>query len=185
MAAYAAVYSQSAGRPSGFVRYAKGLVGREAERTLQFMKKECNTDEKPWYSEGLAFECTQCGDCCSGPDEGYVWVTPEEVLELAAAIGMSDQLGEFEKKFTRKVGSQTSLVEYSDGDCIFLDPKTRGCSVYTARPVQCRTWPFWKGNVKTSKAWAQTAKSCPGCNQGRLYSLSEIQSSLSKDDGKF
>ena len=35
-------------------------------------------DEKPWYASGLAFECTQCGDCCSGPEEGYVWVTPEE-----------------------------------------------------------------------------------------------------------
>jgi len=140
---------------------------------------------KPWYAGGLAFECTQCGDCCSGPGEGYVWVTQTEILTLAAAIGMSDRLEEFERKFTRQIGSQTSLVEYSDGDCIFLDSKTRGCSVYESRPVQCRTWPFWKSNVKSPRAWAQAAKSCPGCNHGRLYSLAEISVSLAKDTGDF
>ena len=145
----------------------------------------CELEDKPWYTSGLSFECTQCGDCCSGPGEGYVWVTPQEIISLAASIGMSDRLEEFEHKFTRQVGTQTSLVEYSDGDCIFLDPKSRHCTVYQARPVQCRTWPFWKSNVKTPKAWSQAAKSCPGCNQGRLYTLVEINTSLSKDSCDF
>jgi len=144
-----------------------------------------NVEENPWYSSGLSFECTQCGDCCSGPGEGYVWVTPQEIVALASAIGMSGQLEEFERKFTRKVGELTSLVEYSDGDCIFLDPKSRGCSVYEARPVQCRTWPFWKSNVKSTRTWAQTAKSCPGCNHGQLYNLIEIKTRLKKDNGDF
>ena len=147
--------------------------------------KSENTDEDPWYASGLSFECTQCGDCCSGPGEGYVWVTPDEIVALAAAIGMSGRMEEFERKFTRQVGELTSLVEYSDGDCIFLDPKSRGCSVYDVRPVQCRTWPFWKSNVKSTRSWAQTAKSCPGCNQGRLYNLTEIKTSLGKDSGDF
>lgn len=134
----------------------------------------------PWYSSGLAFECTQCGNCCSGPEAGYVWVTEEEVLSLASTLGMADQVEEFENKFTRQVGTQTSLVEYSDGHCIFLDPNTRTCSVYESRPVQCRTWPFWKGNVETPRAWGRAAENCPGCNQGRLHNLSEINSSLAK-----
>ena len=70
----------------------------------------------PWYSSGLAFECTQCGNCCSGPGAGYVWVNEQEVRSLANAMGMSDQLDEFERKFTRRVGTRVSLVEYSDGD---------------------------------------------------------------------
>ena len=139
----------------------------------------------PWYSSGLSFECTQCGNCCSGPEAGYVWVTKDEVLALAAAIGMSNRLEEFEHKFTRQVGTLTSLVEYSDGDCIFLDPKSRTCSVYDSRPAQCRTWPFWKSIVATPKAWLRAAKNCPGCNQGRLYNLSEIKTSLAKDKGNF
>ena len=140
------------------------------------------TDVAPWYSSGLSFVCTQCGNCCSGPGTGYVWVNDEEVQSIANAVGMSDQQDEFERKFTRRIGTRISLVEYSDGDCIFLDPKTRTCSVYESRPVQCRTWPFWKNNVQTPKDWARAAKGCPGCNHGKLYSLTEIQGSLNRDD---
>jgi uncharacterized protein len=136
--------------------------------------------ELPWYSGGLSFECTQCGNCCSGPSTGFVWVDESEWNAIAIAIGMSDRMDEFERKFTRRVGNRTSLVEYSDGDCIFLDPETRGCSVYDARPLQCRTWPFWQSNLESPKDWALTAKGCPGCNHGKLYSLEAIQERLEK-----
>jgi hypothetical protein len=138
--------------------------------------------ESVWYSRGLAFECTQCGNCCSGPAEGYVWVTQDEIHSLANHVGLADRLDEFERRFTRSVGTRTSLVEYSDGDCIFLDPMSRTCSVYESRPNQCRTWPFWRNNLETPKSWAQASKSCPGCNRGRLYSLSEIRSTLRSDE---
>ena len=135
----------------------------------------------PWYAKGLSFECTQCGNCCSGPGTGFVWVSEAEISAIAARIGMDDDIDGFERKFTRRIGARVSLVEYSDGDCIFLDPKSRNCSVYEARPVQCRTWPFWDSNVVTPKAWGAAAKSCPGCNHGKLYSLVEIQKTLRTD----
>ncbi|MCE3015876.1 MAG: YkgJ family cysteine cluster protein [Pirellula sp.] len=138
-------------------------------------------DRDPWYAKGLSFECTQCGNCCSGPGTGFVWVSEAEISAIAARIGMDDDIDGFERKFTRRIGARVSLVEYSDGDCIFLDPKSRNCSVYEARPVQCRTWPFWDSNVVTPKAWGAAAKSCPGCNHGKLYSLVEIQKTLRTD----
>jgi Fe-S-cluster containining protein len=100
---------------------------------------------------------------------------------LADAMGMADNIDEFERKFTRRVGNKISLVEYSDGDCIFLDPKSRTCSVYEARPVQCRTWPFWNSNLELPRDWASAARSCPGCNKGRLYSIEEIRERLTKE----
>ncbi len=133
---------------------------------------EGSTDE--WYRGGLAFECTQCGNCCSGPTQGFVWVDDDEIRELAFALSMSD-VDEFERRFVRRVGIHRSLVEYSDGDCIFLDPESRTCTVYNARPKQCRTWPFWRDNIASPKAWARTAKQCPGCNHGRVYSIAEIR----------
>lgn len=145
------------------------------------MKRQTSEDETPWYAGGLAFECTQCGNCCSGPETGFVWVDDSEIQALAEAMQMSDRLDEFERKFTRRVGNRISLVEYSDGDCIFLDPKTRGCSLYSARPTQCRTWPFWNSNLELPRDWAHAARSCPGCNKGRLYSLEEIRATLTKD----
>ncbi|MFO0921466.1 MAG: YkgJ family cysteine cluster protein [Pirellulales bacterium] len=128
----------------------------------------------PWYHEGLAFECTQCGGCCSGAP-GFVWVEDWEIEAIAKAMNYDD-LDAFESKFVRQVGDRKSLVEYPDGDCIFLDPQSRGCLVYHQRPVQCRTWPFWDSNLESPRTWARAAKGCPGCNQGKVYSLDHIES---------
>ena len=76
--------------------------------------------KEKWYREGLAFECTQCGACCSGA-EGYVWVDQAEIDAMARCMEMDVE--QFEKKFVRKVGNKRSLVEYPDGDCVFLEPK--------------------------------------------------------------
>ncbi len=127
----------------------------------------------PWYRDGLQFECTQCGVCCSGAP-GFVWVNAAEIKEMARVMEMTD--ADFRHKFVRNEGSRHSLVEYPDGDCIFLDPKTRGCMVYEARPIQCRTWPFWTSNVQSKRAWEETCKECPGAGQGKLYDLEHIES---------
>ena len=42
---------------------------------------------RPWYAEGLRFECTQCGNCCSG-GPGAVWFTSEEAGGMARALGL-------------------------------------------------------------------------------------------------
>jgi len=125
-----------------------------------------------WYADGLRFECTQCGACCSG-EEGYVWVDKNEVLAMAKKMQLSES--EFRKKFVRRVGSRHSLVEYPDGDCILLDPKTRHCLAYEARPTQCRTWPFWKSNLTSERTWEETCQACPGAGTGKLYTLEEIE----------
>ncbi len=125
-----------------------------------------------WYRDGLRFECTQCGACCSG-DPGYVWVNEAEIEAMALEMGLETDA--FARKFVRQVGSQRSLIEYPDGDCILLDPRTRKCTVYQARPIQCRTWPFWDSTVKKKKDWKQTCEVCPGAGTGRLYTLSEIE----------
>ena len=125
-----------------------------------------------WYREGLQFECTQCGACCSG-EPGFVWVNDEEVAAMAKTLQLAEE--EFRDRFVRRVGSRFSLVEYPDGDCIFLDPETRGCSVYASRPAQCRTWPFWNSNLKSQATWKETCQQCPGAGTGKLYSLEEIE----------
>ena len=143
-------------------------------------RESSSEDSAPWYQSGLSFQCTGCGNCCSGPQTGFVWVDEQEIAAIAKRVGMADDLDRFERQFVRTIGNRKSLVEYSDGVCIFLDPDTRGCSVYEDRPVQCRTWPFWKENLASPASWGQTAKSCPGCNRGRLYSVEEIRVSLGK-----
>lgn len=125
-----------------------------------------------WYSEGLRFECTQCGACCSG-EPGFVWVDANEIDAMAKVLEI--EVEEFRKQFVRRVGGRLSLVEYPDGDCILLDPTTRKCMVYSARPVQCRTWPFWSSNLKSKRSWQDTCQACPGAGSGQLYQLAEIE----------
>lgn len=129
--------------------------------------------ETPWYSEGLRFRCTQCGDCCTGAP-GYVWVNREEMEQLAAAVGMSDWEA-FRDKYARKIGIRYSLKEFSNGDCVFFDNQARKCTVYDARPRQCRTWPFWDSNLKNPEAWEATCEVCPGSGKGKLYQIEQIE----------
>ncbi len=134
--------------------------------------KSKKNDKMPWYGDGLRFECTQCGACCSG-EPGHVWVDDTEIEAMALEMGL--EVAAFERKFVRDVGEAKSLIEYPDGDCIMLDPRTRKCTVYASRPIQCRTWPFWDSNLKKKKHWKETCEVCPGAGTGRLYSLEEIE----------
>ncbi len=128
--------------------------------------------KQPWYKDGLQFTCTQCGDCCSGAP-GFVWIDEDELQALAKSMDMEVEL--FRDQFTRRIGPRTSLKEYPDGDCILLDPKSRKCLAYEGRPIQCRTWPFWKSNLRDRATWQGVCEVCPGAGKGRLYSLDEIQ----------
>ena len=79
-------------------------------------------EDAVWYAGGLRFQCTQCGDCCSG-SEGYVWVNQEEIDAMAATRGMEPEA--FEREFVHRVGVRRSLNERPNGDCVLLDEKTR------------------------------------------------------------
>ena len=128
-------------------------------------------EQEPWFKDGLRFQCSQCGDCCTGAP-GYVWVNQEEIAALANQIGVA--LDEFERKYVRRVGIRKSLVEFPNGDCVFFDGAKRKCTVYEARPRQCRTWPFWQSNLKSPEDWQQTCEVCPGSGKGPLVPLERI-----------
>ena len=129
-------------------RDKKSKDGKDKRKSKS--KKTKAKGKSPWYRDGLRFECTQCGACCSG-EPGYVWVEEDEIEAMADDMGL--EVDAFERKFVRQVGEAKSLIEYPDGDCILLDPRTRKCTVYKARPIQCRTWPFWDSNLENKKAW--------------------------------
>ena len=109
---------------------------------------------------------------------GYVWVTNAEIQEMAAVVGLSVE--RFQQRYVREVGVRKSLIELAGGDCIFFNSQTRRCEVYGARPRQCRTWPFWGSNLRSPAQWQLTREACPGCGQGRLYTLAEINHQLGK-----
>ncbi len=130
----------------------------------------------PWYKEGLPFKCTGCGACCTGAP-GYVWVTREEINQLAETLHLTPEI--FIQKYTRRIGHRLSLIEDSKTfDCVFL--KDKKCTVYSARPKQCRTFPWWKENLTDRAAWEEAASRCEGINhpESEIVPLSVIQDQL-------
>jgi len=140
------------------------------------------TRKPPWYTAGLAFECLGCGQCCAGPGQGYVWVTQQDIADIADHLGIP--IAEMRGRYVRQVGSRMSLIERrSNKDCVFLAAeapgggtgRTRSCTIYPVRPAQCRTWPFWSANLRSPWAWSLAATRCPGINRGQVFSCDEIE----------
>jgi uncharacterized protein len=135
--------------------------------------------ENVWYNKGLRFKCTECGQCCTG-SPGYVWATLEEVDTMAATLKISRQ--DFLKRYTRQIDGRIALTERKqpngDYDCVFL--KDRKCTLYTARPKQCRTYPWWKENLNSLEDWKEAAEICEGIDHpdAPLISLGDIQERL-------
>lgn len=127
----------------------------------------------PFYSAGLQFECTQCHSCCRH-DPGYVFLSRADLLRLSEHHHLSPR--DFVEKYCRwedfGEGGILSLVEKQNYDCIFW---SGGCTVYPARPLQCRAYPFWEGPLQSAQNWNYEARFCPGINRGKIHGKDVIE----------
>ena len=100
--------------------------------------------------------CSTCeGNCCIG-ESGYIWINYKEIENLAQYLNIS--VDEVAQKYIFKVGYKYSLrekkISKNNYACIFFDLQLKRCSIYEARPKQCRTFPFWehfKNNIQEVK----------------------------------
>lgn len=144
--------------------------------------KETTDNDEPWYKEGLRFECTSCGKCCTGT-QGYVWISEDEMAAMASSLNIT--LQQFKIKYIRRRHNRYALVEKKNQnggyDCVFL--KGNKCEVYRERPAQCRTFPWWKENLNTEESWKLAAAECEGINdQAPLVPYSQIVQLLRSND---
>lgn len=137
----------------------------------------------PWYKDGLRFKCTECGKCCTGAP-GFIWVSDEEIEAMAKELCMDVSL--FKRKYIRMRNNRFSLIEKKsqhksdEYDCIFL--KEKRCQIYSVRPKQCRTFPWWKENLNSEASWKLAAQECEGINdEAPLVQLSEIQAAIKNE----
>lgn len=138
-------------------------------------------EEGRFYAGGLRFSCKRCSACCRF-EAGFVFLSEKDASLLASALKMS--LLEFIAAYCRWVYGesgklQLSLKEKSNFDCVFWNPEEGGiCGVYDARPLQCRTFPFWPSVVDGKDSWEMTARDCPGMGEGILHSRGSIEKYL-------
>jgi len=134
-------------------------------------------EKKTFYDGGLRFSCSRCSDCCRH-EPGFVFLSDTDIRLLAEEVKI--QYNTFVETYCRWVpapggGEQLSLKEKPNFDCIFWQ---NGCTVYKNRPLQCRTFPFWKSNLYSQQAWESL--SCPGINRGELHSPAKIETCLAQ-----
>ena len=130
-----------------------------------------------WYADGLCFSCTQCGNCCTG-SPGYVWLSPQDQKDIPRYLGLTR--GEFLKRYARLVGPHVALVDRPGGDCIFLTDDRR-CSINTAKPRQCLTYPFWPRLLSDQREWNDETERCPGMGSGPRYTAEEIGAIMDRE----
>jgi Fe-S-cluster containining protein len=105
-------------------------------------------------------------------------MTRAEVRRAAETVGM-DVL-DFCRMYLAEYDQGFSLRELAGGDCCMLDGGK--CRIYAARPMQCRTWPWWPSNLRSRAAWREAARRCPGIGRGHRWSLTEIVAERDKMD---
>jgi Fe-S-cluster containining protein len=140
--------------------------------------------ERPFYAQGLRFSCTRCSASCRY-EPGFVFLSEKDAGVLAIHLKM--RYTNFVETYCRWIPAPMagevsgggrewlSLKERSNKDCIFWN---NGCSVYEARPLQCRTFPFWKSILASSVAWE--GLDCPGIGKGTLHTMQYIESCLAQ-----
>ena len=102
--------------------------------------------------------------CCTSPAESQA---------LADFLGLS--LRTFKRRYTFVDDDGWRQLSFSDTGCVFLDPESNLCRVHSARPIQCRTFPFWREFVVDGE-WSNEVRSlCEGIGRGRVHSSEEVE----------
>jgi len=88
--------------------------------------------------------CETCqGRCCTG-ESGYIYVTKNEIEKISKLLDMDVKLFVdtylFKKMYKYSI---KEVVHENSHECIFYDRDSNGCKIYDARPLQCKTFPFW------------------------------------------
>lgn len=76
----------------------------------------------------------------------------------------------FEERYVYRTRNQRRLRVPRHAQCDFL--REGGCSVHPAKPLQCRTFPYWPDLVGNTRNWKKTGEWCPGIGKGGLVNIS-------------
>lgn len=101
-------------------------------------------------------DCLRCPSLCCKV-AGYVEVSEYDIRRLAKFLGLTKK--EFEEKhIVERTRSGKKRIKTEFGTCQFLDSHRR-CSVYAARPTDCRGYYCWEAKdltVYRAAAFLQT-----------------------------
>ena len=87
------------------------------------------------------YDCSKCPAYCCSYDQ--IELKELDIRRLAKHLDLDREV--FLKRYTKQGDELPVLRHHKDklfgSTCVFLDSKTRRCTVYEARPNVCRTYP--------------------------------------------
>jgi Fe-S-cluster containining protein len=132
--------------------------------------------KKKFWHDGLYFKCHQCGNCCTFPN-GVVYASKNEMLEISNFLSLS--FDKFLENYTVIDDEFIAIKSKEDGPCVFYE--NHACAVYSVRPTQCRTYPFWPEILKNESRWLNESTKCAGINKDSFHTKEEIAEELKKN----
>ena len=97
----------------------------------------------PEASPRKLYDCAKCpAYCCS---YRYIHVTARDIARIARHFGLTPEAARAKHTKQGQSARSRALRHKSDAHygtvCRFLDPETRACRIYHARPAICRDFP--------------------------------------------
>ena len=170
-----ATYAQHADRSARLAGALRGELGLSTgDRVALAMKNDTA------YSE-IMFGAWH-GGCAAVPMNArlhpreFAWILENSGSRVCF---VSEELFDDIAEAARDVGSLEQLIVAGSGT---------HRSLYDARPMQCRTWPFWPENLTSRRVWEATKRRtpCPGMGQGPVVPIERIRidrDATPSDDG--
>jgi Fe-S-cluster containining protein len=120
------------------------------------------------YPTAVHFQCTKCGICCGDTKQKtrHILLLKTETEQIATAT--SQPTSQFTTKIKNKAPYNYEMKKTKDGKCIFL--KNNRCTIYAARPLICRFYPFELKITHSGKHTFLYTTECPGINKGPILS---------------
>ncbi len=111
------------------------------------------------------FKCLEdCGRCCY---ELEIPVRDEDIARIEELGYNAWEFVDYDKMFYRgdKFLSYAIKKRPFDGACVFLDPETKRCRIYSHRPLACRLYPFvFVKSGRKMEVYVKIDPFCPGIN---------------------
>lgn len=126
--------------------------------------------------QALRFHCTGCGQCCTGGDDHYIAMSAKEAERIRQHLQISDNW--FRRRYVSHLTRNTLTARMHNGRCVFLG-QDKKCRIYSLRPVQCRTYPYWAEVLESKQTWDAEAIHCEGINMGAIIPIKDIKRKLS------
>ena len=153
------------------------------------------------FDKGIRFSCQGCGRCCKGFEGGDIYIYQNDVKRIFNYFKLRTEaeMSQFAEKFFRivddtfKIGISRSktfktlaikIERGKEEKCIFLK-EDNSCQIYSARPYQCSSFPFWRMVVSDEKRFISYKRDClaldSNTESGKNFSVKKIKKLVKKE----